>query len=189
MKSNTAIITAHSPPRYPRQEGLTCGETNARGILEAFQIPFRPPDRLRLRIRIFGYSFIEDISRLLQSHGIDAQVQSATQMSDYQKLTTIMEHIRQDRPVLLAIGNGHLRRGVYSPLARNLIGHFITVYGYDESKQIFYIYDPYLEGSYLEKIPVGNEVRTFAQFLRDWQGPFYYRFIGMDHVYMPVCPG
>jgi len=101
-------------------------------------------------------------------------------------LKVVKEHIDQDEPVLLAIGNGHLKRNVYSPIARMLIGHFITVYGYNASKEIFYVYDPYLEGPYPEEIPVGNEVRTFREFLRDWNGPFYYRLINMDHVYIPV---
>ncbi len=188
MLKDNAVVVKCAPDQYPRQVGLTCGEVNARAILAGFGIRYQAPSRLRLRIRLFGYSFIEDIVRLLQAHGLAAPVRYAARLSDEAKLRTIIENIDQGRPVLAAIGNGHLRRGVFSPLARTLVGHYITIYGYNEAKARFYVYDPYLEGPYRQPIPVGNEVRTFTEFLRDWRGPFYYPFIRMDHAYIPVGP-
>jgi hypothetical protein len=135
---------------------------------------------------MFGYSFIQDIGKLLEAHGVSAPVRYAADLSSEQKLSAIRRHIDEDRPVILAIGNGHLRRGYFSPLARMFIGHFITVYGYSNIDDRFLIYDPYLEGSYPEEIPVGNEVRTAREILRDWGGPIYYRLIRMDHVYIPA---
>ena len=187
--NSVVTIVQHAPKSYDHQKGLTCGEYNVRGIVEGFGIPYQTPDSFRLRVRVFGLSFIKDISMLLQIHGLLAPVRHASYLTDHERLKTIKKHIDKDEPVLVAIGNGHLKRNVYSPLARMLIGHFITVYGYSASKEIFYVYDPYLEGPYPEEIPVGNEVRTFREFLRDWNGPFYYRFINMDHVYITVSAG
>ena len=186
MGSNGDIVVGHPPKHYPRQEGLTCGETNLKAILDCFNISYKPPKALRLRIRLLGYSFIQDISDLLEAHGVSAPVLHASHHTDQERLEIIKGHIGSDQPVLLAIGNGFLHRGVYSPLARCFVGHFITIYGYSNDARIFYVYDPYLEGSYSGKIPVGNDTRTFSQLLRDWRGPFYYRFIGMDHVYVPA---
>lgn len=183
---SNGVVVRHAPENYPLQKGLTCGEYNVKGILDSFHIPFQAPARLRLRIRIFGYSFIEDISAILQSHGVSAPVQYASNLSDMEKIRIIKDHINKDQPVLLAIGNGHLHQGVYSPIARSLIGHFITVYGYSDTEELFYVYDPYLEGPYQEDIPVGNEIRSFRELLRDWRGPFYYNLIRMNHVYIPV---
>ena len=186
MHKPNVVVVDHAPKEYPHQEGLTCGEYNVKGILDGFQIPYQHPAKLRLRIRIFGYSFIEDISTLLQAHGVSAPVRYAAHLSEEQRIRTVKNHIDKGQPVLLAIGNGHLRRGTYSPIARRLIGHFITVYGYSDIEKVFYVYDPYLEGPYHEAIPVGNEVRTFKELLRDWSGPFYYKLIRMDHVYIPA---
>jgi len=186
MMHSVVGVVEYAPKSYAHQKGLTCGDYNVRGILGGFNITYQAPDKQRLRVRIFGLSFIKDISELLQAHGLSAPVRYASKLADNDKLKTVKEHIDKDEPVLLAIGNGHLSRNVYSPIARILIGHFITVYGYNTSQEIFYVYDPYLEGPYHEEIPVGNEVRTFREFLRDWNGPFYYRFINMDHVYIPV---
>ena len=89
-------------------------------------------------------------------------------------------------PVILAIGNGHLSRTRDSALARALLGHFITIYGYDAERDVFFVYDPYLRGNPTGPVPAGNVERTSEEILRDWRGPFYYRFIGMDHVFLPV---
>jgi hypothetical protein len=186
MGGPNAVVVEHAPKDYAHQQGLTCGEFNARAILEGFGIRYDPPQIPRPRVRLFGYSFVEDISALLVKHGLSAPVRRASHLDDAQRIQIIKEHLDADQPILLAIGNGHLRRGVYSPIARWFIGHFITLYGYHDRAQVFYVYDPYLGGPYPEPLAVGNEVRTFNELLRDWQGPFYYRFIGMDHVYIPA---
>jgi hypothetical protein len=187
MKLNGEIILKNAPIHYPHQEGLTCGETNIRGILSGFNIPYSPAKSPRLRIRLFGYSFIQDISELLEIHGLSAPIHHANRLTDQRKLEVIQDHIYNGEPVLLAIGNGYLQRGEYTPLARYFIGHFITIYGYSDREKVFYIYDPYLKDPYPGEIPVGNETRTYQELLRDWQGPFYYKLIGMDHVFIPAA--
>jgi hypothetical protein len=186
MSLNEATVVKYTPEHYPRQEGFTCGETNLKGILTGFKLTYIPPQSIRFRIRLFGYSFIQDISDLLETHGLSAPVSSANQLTDPEKIAIIKNHIDNDRSVLLAIGNGYLQRGVYTPIARYFIGHFITIYGYSNEEQVFYIYDPYLKGSYPGDLPVGNDIRSFNELLRDWNGPVYYKLINMDHVYVPV---
>jgi len=127
--NSVVTVVKYTPKNYDHQKGLTCGEYNVRGILDGFNIPHQTPDSLRLRVRVFGLSFIKDISILLQTHGLSAPVRHASNLTDHLRLKTIKEHIDKDEPVLVAIGNGHLKRNVYSPIARMLIGHFITVYG------------------------------------------------------------
>ncbi len=188
MHETKARIVKHTPKSYKHQDGLTCGEYNIRGILESFNIPYKQLDKPRMRVKIFGFSFISDISAVLQDHGLIAPVRFANKMTKPDQLKTLTGHIDKDEPVLIAIGNGHLSRERFSNLARSFIGHFITIYGYHPHKEIFYVYDPYLYGSYKEEIPVGNEVRTYAELLKDWEGPFYYPFINMNHVYIPVKP-
>jgi hypothetical protein len=177
-------VVRYTPQEYPHQQGLTCGEFNLMGILAAFNLDYHKPERVRLRIWLLGYSFIQDIADRLEAHGLSAPVRHANHLSDDNKLDLLKSQLDQDQPVLMAIGNGHLNRGRYVPLARFFLGHFITLYGYSDRERRFYIYDPYLEGDYPDEIPVGNEIRSYDQLLRDWRGPFYYRFIGMDHVYI-----
>ncbi|NOH02817.1 MAG: hypothetical protein HND47_13075 [Chloroflexi bacterium] len=185
IKSSDRVVT-NAPKQYIKQLGLTCGETNAKTIIQGFGKSFQPLNNLPLRTRLFGFSYIQDIQRLLEINGLSSTIQYATQLTDGEKLRTIMNHIDRNEPVLLAIGNGYIRRGIYWSLARYIAGHYITVYGYNKENQIFYIYDSMLEGDYEGEIPVGNEIRTFSQLLRDWQGPIYYKLIKMKHIYLSV---
>ncbi len=50
---------------YPRQVGLTCGETKS--VIDSFGVPYRTPGRPRTRVRLFGYSLLGNIRRLLES--------------------------------------------------------------------------------------------------------------------------
>jgi hypothetical protein len=186
MTNSFDIVVNHAPKKYPHQEGLTCGETNVRGILDGFRIPYEPLDKPPFRVKLFGFAFVKDISSLIQKHGLVAPLLFASKFTNKDRVNTFMKHIDRDEPVIIAIGNGHLSRTTYSPIARIIIGHFITIYGYNAKQEIFYVYDPYLKGNYHKGIPVGNEVRTFRELLRDWNGPFYYRFINMNHVYIPI---
>ena len=174
------------PSSYPSQIGLTCGEANVRTMLDGFGIEYRPPERSRMRVRLLGLSFVTDLRDALVRHGVDARVRHATELHDESRLALLRGHIDSHEPVILAIGNGHLSRDRDSVVARGLVGHFITIYGYDAERGVFFVYDPYLRGEPPEPLPAGNVERTSEEILRDWKGPFYYRSIGMDHVYLPI---
>jgi hypothetical protein len=174
------------PSSYPRQIGLACGEYNVRALLDAFDIEYEAePEPLR-RVRWFGLSFVTDLRDALVRHGVDSDVRHASELHDESRLALLRGHIDSHEPVILAIGNGHLSRTRDSAFARTLLGHYITIYGYDAERGVFFVYDPYLDGEPDEPLPAGNVERTAEEILRDWGGPIYYRWIGMDHVYMPV---
>ena len=70
---------------------------------------------------------------------------------------------------MIRIGNGFLKNGKYNSLVAYFVGHWITLWGYDDEKQIFYIYDSYVPlAKHNKNIPVGNTMRTFEEILRDW---------------------
>ena len=185
LENNKKIVKFH-PSDYETQKGLTCGETNAKTIIQGFGKVYQPLENTPLRVKIFGFSFVKDMLKLINANGLYASIQYASGIDDNERLAIIRNHIDYDVPVLIAIGNGHIRRGEYNPILRYLVGHFITVYGYDDKEEVFYVYDSYLKGSYEGNLPVGNEVRTYREFLADWQGPIYYSLIKMKHVYLPV---
>ncbi len=187
MAHYAVTIVPTLPSAYPHQVGLTCGEFNACALIDAFDLGFAPDPRPRLRIRLFGLSFIADLARTLVRHGLDAEVRSASELHDESRLALLRGHIDSHEPVVLAIGNGHLSRDRDSAVARALVGHFITIYGYDAERDEFFVYDPYLDGQPEEPLPAGNVARTADEILRDWRGPFYYRWIGMDHAYITVA--
>ena len=139
MPDNHMKIVKFHPSEYETQRGLTCGETNAKAIIQGFGKNYEPLENIPLRVKIFGYSFVNDILKLIEENGLYSSIRYASGTIDHERLEIIKQHIDHDEPVLTAIGNGHVRRGEFNPLLRYLVGHFITVYGYDDKKEIFYV--------------------------------------------------
>lgn len=173
------------PKSYPRQVGLTCGETNAKSVVASFGLPYRP-FRSSIWVRLVGYSLLNDLRQLLEAHGLSATIHQAGELDDASKIEVLRRHVDHGSPTILSIGNGHLRRGHYLPWARLLVGHYITIYGYDDAPHVFYIYDSCLRGDPPHRLPAGNETRTYAELLRDWKGPIYYGLIGRNYAYISV---
>lgn len=186
MAINGDRVITHAPARYERQQGMTCGETNVKTIVEGFGKVYQPMINPPWRVGLFGFSLVKDIQSLFSLNGLTSSIHFAKGVDDQSRIKIIQNHIDQNEPVLIAIGNGHLKRNKFSRFAQLLLGHYITIYGYNPDRKVFYIYDAWLDGDYDGDLPVGNEVRTFSQLLSSWKGPFYYGLINMMNVYLPV---
>lgn len=167
---------------------MSCGETNARSVIESFGRAYRRPSSPGLWVRLFGYSLLKSLQALFESHGVDAPIRSAAGLDDSRKLDLLQSHLEAGYPVVIAIGNGHLHRGQYRPAARLILGHYLTLYGFDDPTETFFVYDSYLDGQPDGWLPAGNETRTYSEILRDWSGPIYYPVLGRRYVYIPTTP-
>ena len=59
------------------------------------------------------------------------------------------------------------------------VGHFVSIWGYDDTEGVFYIYDSTVPKEYYSKnIPIENIKRPYKDFLRDWNGSIYCKFFG-----------
>lgn len=183
-----AKIAVSLPSSYPKQKGMSCGETNARSVIESFGLSYQRPPSPGLSVRLFGYSLLGSLQTLFESHHVRAPIRSAAGNDETKKLDLLRSHLETGYPVVIAIGNGHLRRGEYYPAARLILGHYLTLYGFDDPTETFFVYDSYLDGHPDCWLPAGNETRTYSEILRDWRGPFYYPLIGRRYVYIPITP-
>jgi hypothetical protein len=181
-----ALTVPFLPMSYPRQAGFTCGEANARSVIEAVGVEYERDPRPPFTVRLFGYSLLGDLESLLKAHGLDAPVKSARELNASDRLDVLRSHLRAGEPVIIAIGNGHVARGRYTPGLRLVVGHYLTIYGLDDSTRTFFVYDSYLKGEPETPLPAGNDHRTYSDTLRDWRGPLYYPLIGRRHVYIPI---
>jgi len=69
---------------------------------------------------------------------------------------------------MIRIGNGYLDCD-YNPIIGRIIPHWITLWGYDNTKNVFYVYDSGLPVRHWDKsLPIGNTARTYTEILRDW---------------------
>ena len=152
-----------------------CGGYTIKAILSAYKLDDgrKPNEYLPSLKKSLGFTTPKIIQRVLKTYRINSQIKNADKLSDKEKIELIKNEINKNHPVVLLIGNGYSKKGKYSWLQQQLIAHWISVWGYNNRKELFYIYDSYAHRK--KNISIGNVQRTYQQLLRDWKGAFYTR--------------
>lgn len=161
------------PKEYPEQEFNQCGAYSVKAILSAYGKDDKEHARdyqvTRLAKYIGTHQGLTVWPEVLRSYGVPAQRGSTRSLIDEQRIETLKNLINKDKIVMLRIGNGYAKNGKYRPSIATYMGHWITLWGYNDEEHVFYVYDPYLDSSRRDKtIPIGNVKRTFSEILRDW---------------------
>lgn len=166
------FIVSRRPKEYLKQ-GLTgCGAYSVKGILSAYE---RDDKKHPLGYSIIAIlPFITTWRRwvwILRSYGLNARCSFATELSPEERLARLKELLRQDTPVMLLIGNGYRGCGKWNKWQYRVVSHWITLWGFDDAKELFYIYDSAVpKKCYDTSLPTGNVARSYAQVLRDMEG-------------------
>ncbi len=181
-------ILSIKPKKYLTQGISHCGAYCIKAILSAYgrdtktHPKYYHPNILgRLTGTTLGKNYYANI---LRSYNIDAEVRSAKQYANKEKITLLKSILASNTPVMVRIGNGY-RTNIHNPLLGKIIAHWITLWGYDDNNQLFYIYDSALPTRYWSKnIPTGNTTRTYQEILRDWNFGniqfWYWPLVGRD---------
>lgn len=161
------------PKEYLEQGMRYCGGYTIKAILSAYKLDDgrKPNEYLPSLKKSLGFTTPKIIQRVLKTYRINSQIKNADKLSDKEKIELIKNEINKNHPVVILIGNGYSKKGKYSWLQRQLIAHWISVWGYNDKEKVFYIYDSFAHKK--ENIPIGNVKRTYSQVLRDWNGAFY----------------
>jgi len=161
------IILQRKPKEYLKQGLSYCGGYQIKGILSAFGKGNRDPKDYA---SFFGISTGNFIIRRLREHGLNASVESAKGFTDKKKLEILKKYLQKGFPVILRIGNGYMPNGKFNLLQALIIGHWISVWGFDDKKGIFYLYDSAAPvKDWKRNLPIGNVVRSYESVLRDWR--------------------
>lgn len=162
------------PKEYMVQEGPGhCGAYSVKGILSAVGKDSKDHPKEyhlfwlgRLTGGTFGKNYWINV---LEHYGINAEFKTAKDLPSDEKINLLKTLLNQETPVMIRIGNGYFRSNKYNPKLGKIITHWITLWGYDERKKVFYVYDSGLTKNLYDKsIPTGNTKRTYDQILRDW---------------------
>ena len=174
-------------PKVYLEQGLTqCGAYSVKAILSSYGKDDKKhprdyqPNILAKYTGITRGLFIWP--KVIRTYGLTAERGSARNLSDDNRIKLLKKLINNDNVVMLRVGNGFSKNGNYNSLVASFLGHWITLWGYDDEKRIFYVYDSYVPLSRCDKvIPVGNVRRTFKEIIRDWGKGFpsawHYSFI------------
>lgn len=173
MPLPTKFIISRRPKEYLQQGLSHCGAYSVKGILSAYGKDKKQHPReyhTNWLSHFTGIYFdIQQWPQVLRSHGLKAEAKFAKGMTDEQRLLLLKSLLAKDAPVMIHVGNGYSPRGRYIPLQAIFVGHWITLWGYEDSQQIFYIYDSFVSPQhYSADIPIGNVKRTYQEVLRDF---------------------
>ena len=164
------------PYKYLEQGITGCGGFSVKGILSAFgkddketAFDYYPPPKWGVMSSPSWWA------KTLRSYGLDIELARASvneNMSDLLKVK-----LDEGKVLMLRVGNGYTKRGRWYWLPWQLVGHWVTIWGYDDADGVFYIYDSWIPAINNQNLPVGNIKRKFDDVVRDWQGgfPFWWR--------------
>ena len=168
------FIVSKKPQQYLKQGLSHCGVYSVKAVLSAYGKDDKghPKEYHTNWIgqNLFSLSTGQDYyDKILGFYGIRSKTQSAEDLSSEEKIELLKTLLSKDTPVMIRIGNGYLGNG-YNPIVGKLMPHWITLWAYDDSKRIFYVYDSGLPIKYWDKsLPVGNTTRTYNEVIRDWE--------------------
>lgn len=188
------FVLSIKPNEYLVQGLSHCGAYSVKAILSAFgkDDKERPEDyHSDLFNRFTGLTYGKSYwPEILGKYGISAELNSAKNLPNVGKIELLKTLLSKNVPVMIRIGNGYFRSKKYNPFMGKIIGHWITLWGYDDKENVFYVYDSGLTKNLYEDIPVGNTRRTYDEILRDWtfgRGQFWAWYISPDnYVYIKI---
>lgn len=190
------LILSRKPKEYLRQGLSHCGVYSVKAILSAYgKDDKRSPEEYHTGwfSRNFFISFVigkKYYENIFRSYGLQVETNSAAHLTDGEKIIFLETVLAANNLVMIRIGNGYATN-IYHTILGKLIPHWITLWGYDSTKKVFYIYDSALARKYWDTaIPVGNTVRTFQEILRDWNfgrwQPWCWNTSFKTHLYVRV---
>lgn len=191
------FILSIKPKEYLKQGFSHCGVYSVKAILSAFgkDANKRPQDyhqdwlRRKSLSLTFGKHYYD---KIFESNGIQAETTTAKNVSDTEKLNILKRLLTKNVPIMIRIGNGYTFSNRYSPFWGRIILHWITLWGYDDESQLFYVYDSAFPREFWEanKLPIGNTKRKYQEILRDWKfgkwNPLAWSTWAEDYVYLKV---
>lgn len=161
-----------SPKKYLKQGISHCGAYCVKAILSAYKKDTKnKPEEYHTNWigRIAGVGLVKKYYvKILKSHGIEARVGNAKNLPDGKKLKLLKKLLSNNNPVMLHVSNGYSQNGNYNPIQVAVVRHWITLWGYNDKEQVFYVYDSAVPKKLYDKdIPIGNKKRSL---FRDFEG-------------------
>ncbi len=167
-----SYILQNEPKEYLVQGPNHCGMFAIKGILSAYKKDAKkdPRDYQPNRLgRLIGWTFPWTFEQVLSQYGFFSSVGWVVNTSHKEKIARLKELIMKHKAVILLIGNGYQRDGRFNLFRSRFTSHWITIWGYADKQECFYIYDSAVPKNLHDRsIPIGNVQRSYQVVLRDW---------------------
>lgn len=158
------------PKEYFKQDRNYCGMYSIKGILSAYG----KDDKKNIRDyslswfgKYTGYTFPWTFSKILNKYNLKAKIGFLKNNSNKDlQLKKLL--IQNNAPLTLLVSNGYLSSDDYSSRKAKITFHWITLWGYDDNENVFYVYDSTVPKNFYDNdIPIGNKKRTYNEIIRD----------------------
>ncbi len=189
------FILSRKPKEYLKQGLSHCGVYSLKAILSAFGLDNKKHPKEYQTNWIGRHLFSmatgqKYYDKIFQSYGVQSETRTAKNLSDEEKLNLLKDFLSQDNPVMIRIGNGYLNEK-YNAILGRLVPHWITLWGYNDNTQLFYVYDSGLPlRNWDNNLPIGNTTRTYKEILRDWNfgrwQPWCWNTSAKDYLYITM---
>jgi hypothetical protein len=198
-----AQLAKNKPSQYYSQGDYFgfCGGYAIHAILEAYGLDdgrkpwnYAPVNQhlesINLKDRLMQYLGITTpklMKATLEENGMNAEVHSASDLSNEGKINSLKHIIDEGEPVILLVNNPYLSNGSKDEFGRLYKAHWIGVWGYKRSSDTFYIQDSWgFSNTWDDNLPVGNKERSAKELRKDWQGVLY--TLPFRYLYITVSP-
>ena len=165
------VVVSKKPKEYLQQGKGHCGVYTIKAILNAYNKDLNkdPKDyHIHWYERQFGFMLPWSVMKVLKLHKLQAILSSGRNLSADQKLFLLKKLLSNDTPIAISIGNGYLPNGEYNEKQVKTLYHWVTLWGYNDNTQEFYVYDSCVPKEYYDTIPIGNKKRSYTEIIRDW---------------------
>lgn len=131
------------PTEYLKQGPTHCGMYAIKGTLSSYGLDkhTNPEDYHSNFVgKITGTTIPWTFPQVFSKYGLTAEIKLA-QGSKEDKINLLKTLLHKNHPIVLLIGNGYRQDGNYSLFKAKLFLHWITLWGYDDTERVFYVYD------------------------------------------------
>ena len=169
----SSYVLTIKPKEYLKQGLSHCGVYSLKAILSAYgkDVKSHPKEYHANWIGRHLFSFAIGkgyYDKIFAFFGLKTETKSAEKLPNEKKAELLKTLLSKNTPVMIRIGNGYFGHR-YNPILGRVIPHWITLWGYDDSKRLFYVYDSGLPIKYWDKtLRIGNTARAYRDILRDW---------------------
>ncbi len=117
--------------------------------------------------RMLWFTLPERMIEKLSDYELSVEEWRLKNFSKAEKINFLKQSITEDKPIILLVANGHTRAGKFILLKSIFCMHRLSIRGYDDEEQVFFVYDSTLHPKkYDHTIPIWNRKMSYDVLIR-----------------------
>ena len=191
------VILPIHPKEYPYGGDKDCGVLTAKTILSGYDLDryanaadYHP----NAFVKTMGWTTPEMLKAILNNNGLHSEIGYA-QGSDSSKVSFLKYLLQKGHPVVLMVAGVSPQKVASLPkylrfvpiVFSKVILHWITIWGFDDERQVFYVYDSSVPLGTADTVPIGNREIKYRKAIKVWGAgilPGFLKMFGRGFLYI-----